>query len=299
LAGPSETVFPFLYTKIMAAIATLNREKLLTTARTLPAAPQVLSELGEILQDVNTGLEEIADLLKRDAALAARIIRISNSSALGGGSRIGSVEEAVNRVGFSEVYRLVGLATTSRLADRDLNFYRVGAEQMRHHMMFNALVAEKLAEHSGMNSRDAYTAGLMRPLGMMVMDRIARERIPAPEPFDEAKFPGYAAWEGIIFGLSNCEVAGMILAEWKFPQEQVSAIGDHYLLREQDLGNRFAVLLNLAGCLTLQATLGLRGEPSYFTVTPEKLTALGIDEEGLKAAAAEAQKRFDRIKDSL
>lgn len=283
----------------MAAIANLSREKLISTARTLPAAPQVLSELGEILQDVNTGLEEIADLLKRDAALAARIIRISNSSALGGGSRIGSVEEAVNRVGFSEVYRLVGLATTSRLADRDLNFYRIGAEQMRHHMMFSALSAEKLAEHCGTSSRDAYTAGLMRPLGMMVTDRIARERIPQPEPFDAAKHPGYAAWEAFIFGISHCEVAGMILAEWKFPQEQVSAICDHYLMRAQDLSNPLAVLLNLAGCQTLLAGYGLCGEPVYFGVTPEKLAAVGLTEDDFREAGAETQKRFDRIKDSL
>lgn len=283
----------------MAAIANLSREKLLTTARTLPAAPQVLSELGEILQDVNTGLEEIADLLKRDAALAARIIRISNSSALGGGSRIGSVEEAVNRVGFSEVYRLVGLATTSRLADRDLNFYKIGAEQMRFHMMFSALCAEKLAEQSGINSRDAYTAGLMRPLGMMVMDRVARERIPAPETYDLGKYAGYSVWEGSLFGISHCEVAGMILSEWKFPQEQVSAICDHYLLRDQDLNNRLAVLLNLASSFTQQASYGLCGELPYFNVSPEKLAALGVDEEGFRAAGAEAQKRFDRIKDSL
>ena len=52
----------------MAIVANLAREKLLTTARSLPAAPQVLSELGELLQDVNTGLEEISSLLKRDAA---------------------------------------------------------------------------------------------------------------------------------------------------------------------------------------------------------------------------------------
>ncbi len=91
----------------------------------------------------------------------------------------------------------------------------------------------------------------------------------------------------------------MILSEWKFPQEQVSAICDHYLLRDQDLNNRLAVLLNLASSFTQQASYGLCGELPYFNVSPEKLAALGVDEEGFRAAGAEAQKRFDRIKDSL
>jgi len=70
----------------MAAVAVLAREKILVTARNLPAAPQVLARLGELLLDVNTGLGEIAALLKRDAALVARIIRISNSVVLGAAS---------------------------------------------------------------------------------------------------------------------------------------------------------------------------------------------------------------------
>jgi len=78
-------------------------------------------------------------MIKRDAALAARIIRISNSVVYGGGGgvRIGAIEEAVNRVGFSEVYRLVGLVTSDRLAERPLIFYGVEAEPLREHMLFN------------------------------------------------------------------------------------------------------------------------------------------------------------------
>ena len=80
------------------ATALFAREKLIATARSLPAAPQVLTELGQLLQDINVELDQIADLLKRDAALAARIIRISNSTVFGGSGRIAAIEEAVNRV---------------------------------------------------------------------------------------------------------------------------------------------------------------------------------------------------------
>lgn len=283
----------------MAIVAALAREKLLMTARSLPAAPQVLSELGELLQDVNTGLDEISDLLKRDAALAARIIRISNSSAMGGGSRIGAIEEAVNRVGFSEVYRLVGLATTSRLADRDLNYYRIEAEPLRHHMMHCALAAEKLAERCGLDARAAYTAGLMRSLGMMVLDRAARERIPLSEAYDHRKIEGYAAWEGSIFGICNTEVSALILAEWKFPTEMISMVRDHYLLRDADYTNTLACLLNVANWITMQGRLGLTGEPCYLTLTEKKLQTLGLGEEDVREVAGQVEQAFARIKDQI
>lgn len=283
----------------MAVAATLSREKLLSTARSLPAAPQVLSELGELLQDVNTGLDEIADLLKRDAALAARIIRISNSSAMGGGSRVAAVEEAVNRVGFAEVYRLVGMATTSRLADRDLNYYLIEAEPLRHHMMYCALACEALAKRCGLEAREAYTAGLMRTLGMMVLDRAARERIPLSEAYDHTKTDGYAAWEGTLFGICNTEVAALILNEWKFPPEAISMVRDHYLLREADYENRQACLLNLACLLTQKATLGLTGEPAYLRLNPKKLEALGLSEDDLEEVSGQVSAAYARIKEEL
>lgn len=265
----------------MAFIAALPREKLLITARTLPAAPQVLAELGELLQDVNTSLAQISLLLKRDAALAARIIRISNSSALGGGSRIGDVEDAVNRVGFGEVYRLVGLATTSRLADRALQYYNIEAEQLREHMLFMALASELLAKDIGLDARTAYTAGLLRTLGMMVLDRVARERLPISEAFDPAAHDGYASWEGNVFSLSNCEVAALILGEWKFPTEIVSAVREHYLLRKTDHDNTLATVLNVAGWMSAQSKTALEGELTYWKLKPECLAKINRTEEQL------------------
>ena len=283
----------------MAFIASLPREKLLITARTLPAAPQVLAELGELLQDVNTGLEQISDLLKRDAALAARIIRISNSSALGGGSRIGDVGDAVNRVGFGEVYRLVGLATTSRLADRALNYYGIEAEPLREHMLFSALASEGIAKDLGLDARSAYTAGLLRTLGMMVLDRVARERLPLSEAFNPAQYPGFVVWEGNVFSLSNCEVAALILGEWKFPTEIVGAVREHYLLRDIDYNNRLAVVMNLAGWMTAHAHHGLVGEASYWELSPKKLEALSCTEPQLRAIYDDVQVEFNRLRQSL
>jgi len=143
----------------MAVAAALAREKIFLIAQNLPAAPQVLARLGELLLDVNTGLDEIAALLKRDAALVARIIRISNSAFYAGDGQIGSIEEAVNCVGFGEVYRLAGVATTGRLVDRALTYYRVDAEPLREHMLYTALACEALAEKCDLDGRSAYTAG--------------------------------------------------------------------------------------------------------------------------------------------
>ena len=100
----------------------VSREKILTTARPLPATPRVLAGLCDLLQDVNSDLSRIATQICVDPALSTRVIRIGNSPAYGGGRRIGSVDEAFNRVGFGEILRLVSIASVAGLVDRARTF---------------------------------------------------------------------------------------------------------------------------------------------------------------------------------
>src|SRR5688572_25217922 len=163
---------------VVSAVSTpFSREKLLQVARTLPADLNVLSQLGEMLQDVNSELDQVAELLRRDVALATRIVRISNSPMFSGGGQIASTEEAVNRVGFSEILKLVGTATAARMTERNIEYYGISAETLRENMLFGAFAAEALARAAGMDARVAYTAGLMRTLGVMVLDRACRGQL--------------------------------------------------------------------------------------------------------------------------
>jgi HD-like signal output (HDOD) protein len=281
------------------SVATLAREKILTTARSLPAAPQILAQLGELLQDVNADLDQIAQLLKRDAALVARILRISNSAYFGGGGQIGGIEDAVNRVGFGEVYRLVGVATTSRLVDRALVYYGVEAESLREHMLFTALAAEALAKESGRDARSAYTAGILRPLGMLILDRVARERLTPSDAFNPKQYSGYVEWEGNLFSIGNGEVAALILEEWRFPAEIVAGVRMHYLLRDADAECPLACVLNVASWLATQGGFGLPGERSYWELALRSLSGAGLAEEVVRPVGMRVREEFERLRHTL
>lgn len=47
----------------------ISDEKILTAAKSLPVAPQIMARLHKMLLDSNSGLPEIATLLKRDVSL--------------------------------------------------------------------------------------------------------------------------------------------------------------------------------------------------------------------------------------
>ena len=94
--------------------------------------------------------------------------------AYGSGGGIASIEEAVNRVGFSEVYRLTGLAAAAQFIDRNLSFYGISAEQLRNNTLVVAFAMDSLAKSAGVDARTGYTAGLMRLVGKLVLDQYAK-----------------------------------------------------------------------------------------------------------------------------
>jgi HD-like signal output (HDOD) protein len=277
----------------------LSRDKIVATARSLPAAPQVLAGLCELVQDPNANLDQVADQIRVDPALSARVIRISNSPTYGGGLRIGSVNEAVNRVGFREILRLVGIASVAGIVDRALAFYGVGAERMRQSLLLHALASEALAKRVEVDPRKAYTGGILRSLGIMVLDRAARDRQPAVEVYDPAKAPTYLEWENVSFGLTHTEVMATVLDEWRFAPDLSLALQEHLLVREVGYDDRLACVLNLAGAIVARAGLALPGETELWKTTDRKFAATGLDAGQLAEVEKEVKGLFDRQRMAL
>lgn len=264
-------------------------------AKELPAAPQVLSELAELLQDINTETEAISALLRQDAPLAAAILRAANSPYYGSGG-VGDVDGAINRVGFREVHRLVGYAATGLLADRALIFYGIDPEMLREHMIATAFACEHLAMRAAFNPRHAYTAGLLRPVGMLVLDRMARRVLPDTDIFHLERDVDYGAWESRVMEIRNAAVATVVMTEWRFCKDVVEAIRGHLLTPGAAAPTPAAAVLHLAAGVSERLGLGLPGEPGYWEPTEAKFQLSGLTAADLDQAEEETRQKMDEIR---
>lgn len=277
-----------------------TRDALLTVARKLPPAAQILAGICELLHDVNTDLDQIADEIRMDAALAGRVIRVSNSVVYGGAGSVASVEEAVGRVGFAEIVRLVGTATVTRLIDQELRCYHVSLDLLRECLLMHGLAAESIAEQIGLNRNTAYVGGLLRGLGSMVLDRYAGDRMGAHLTYDPVEFDTYAKWEQARFGIASTRVTTMVLDDWRFPDEIVSAIELHLNPPPgDDEAHRLAAVINLGGAIAVHHARALPGDVLHWVVTPEKLEMAGMDEQQFADVAARAGELFEQQRQAL
>jgi HD-like signal output (HDOD) protein len=277
---------------ICAMSVGLNDSELAELAKTLPASPRLLAELAPRLQQVEVPLSEITTLLRRDASLTARLIAMANSAAYARAEPAASLEEAVACIGYREVYRLVGAVAATQLADEKLAEYQMEPRRVRENALFVALVMEELADAIGRDPRAAYTMGLLRSMGKVVLDRHAKSHPPSA-PLDPAAPGGVAEWERTQWGISNPEVAAKILTAWRFPAETVTAILHHYAPSADDPAA--AHLLNLAAGAADLRGYGFPGEEGYWLFTPENFALTGVDEGKLVWAGERAFQTLGKI----
>ena len=102
--------------RVSAMIATQAplKDHILRLAQKLPASPQIFGKLCLLLDDLSADAGQVVDLISVDASLSARVLRLSNSVFFRGSLSVQSLDEAIGRVGFREVHKIVGIAMTEQ-----------------------------------------------------------------------------------------------------------------------------------------------------------------------------------------
>lgn len=224
----------------------LTPDDIVREVKNLPSAPKVLPRLKQLLGDGNSAMHEIVALVRLDPGIAARVMQVANSAYFSKGVRCVTVDEAVHRVGYDQVYELVSYAVASQVLVRPLDVYNIDADELWKMSVACALAAETLAERSGQDRNVAYTIGLLHCVGMVAIDewslRNARQL-----SLTTVGFPREATLsERAQLGFTQAEAGGALLAAWEFPPAMSEPVRWQYTPRTTAMHQRMACLLYAA-----------------------------------------------------
>jgi len=273
-------------------------QDVLGVAQRLPSTSHVFAQVNRLLDDPNTDLDAISELVKMDPVLSFRVLQLANSAIYGFRTACSDLSEALARLGFTEINRLVGLIATKNLCTSFLSVYGLSSEVFWDDSMRSALACEWLSQrHAYGDGRTAYTAGLLRSMGKVVMQRILVDRPVSWRSYVDASggLP-LLAWETEMFGLTNTEAAGVLMEKWKLPAELVHAVKTHC---ESEGAAPLPHLLRLGASVAAQLDAALPGEAVYWAEHDAIRDHLEIDDELLQACASEVEIGFQRVKHAL
>ena len=224
----------------------LSPDELVRILRFLPSAPRVLPKLKSLLSDGNSSMAEVVSLIRLDPGIAARVLQIGNSAYYSQGLRCYTVDEAVNRVGYDQVYELVANAVASQVLIRPLVSYGMDADELWRKSVACALGAELLAEQQEISTDIAYTIGLLHGVGLVAIDEWAFRQqtgmffAQGPLPLETCET------ERAILGFHNAEAGAALLRLWEFPPVMTEPVRWQYLPRGTAAHFQLSGVLHLA-----------------------------------------------------
>jgi HD-like signal output (HDOD) protein len=224
----------------------LTPDEVVRQLRHLPSAPQVLPKLKKLLGDGNSSLFDVVALIRLDQGIAARVLQIGNSAYYSHGVRCYTVDDAVYRVGYDQVYELVQNAVSSQVLIRPLTVYGLAADELWRRSVTCALAAEVLAKQIHLEHDIAYTIGLFHGIGLVAIDEWAYLKNPELR-FTAGSLPlETCEQERHVLGFHNAETGAALLRLWDFPAVMSEPLRWQYFPRGTSTHLPLASLLHVA-----------------------------------------------------
>jgi putative nucleotidyltransferase with HDIG domain len=266
----------------------VNLAPVMTSLRDLPALPSIVLDLIHSLGRENVDVTALAEKMSRDQALAAKMLRLANSSFYGLAGKVKTVKQAIVVLGFDSARALAVASKVIGSIQSDGGRPADVADFWRHSIA-TALCAKNLARQAGIDPDAAFIAGLLHDIGRLVLaTRFPAEYAKVQADCERHDMPVDAA-ELRVFGLDH-QRAGQMLAEaWKFPPLIQRAIGQHHAPASADLGdlpgvvhaaNAMVHALDLGGGRHVAVPRLLDTAWDSLGLTPDHLLAVCRDTEG-------------------
>ncbi len=238
-------------------------------AGSLPVGPTILSRLHAMLNSERSSTIDIVLAVRMDPALAAAVIHVARSALYGSPHPPETIDDAVVRVGFKEVARIVSYTVLHQLAE-PLPLYGESADFFWRKSLACAFAMELLAARAQQPTEPAYLIGLLHAIGAILLQRTVQLRGPAEAVVDPLAPEGPAAQELRLLGIHQGSAASHALRAWGFPDTLVAPIEHQFDPELAGPHAAAAYALGVAKYLSLQ-TLGRPDLARLFTRPPVEI----------------------------
>jgi HD-like signal output (HDOD) protein len=190
-------------------------------ASLIPSLPKVALDLIETFKNDEPDPKRLARDIEADAVLCARVMRLANSPYYATGREIKSIQEALLVLGFSPVRNIALSAAVSSLGKSSNG---MDTQSFARLTLLSGMCCESLSQESGMDKGEAFAAGLMRPIGMLLMRSVRAHEMSALDAQVDMLGPKRADVERNHFGVDHGELSGTLAQRWSLPSAIVEAL---------------------------------------------------------------------------
>ncbi len=255
----------------------------------IPTLPGVLSKMTAMIHDPETSTVELGSVISRDQVLAAKVLKLINSSFYGFPGRISSVSHALVLLGFNVIKGMVVSASVFDMMTRAV----VGLwEHSLGCATLCGIIARKLDEKE---SEEVFVAGLLHDIGRVMI------RVSLPDDCDRiqqlAEVQGVPVREAEreIIGVDHARIAGWVAAKWNLPEAIAEPMVCHHEPPVAKAYARRTAMVHLADVLIQAVGFGSGGNAFVPPLDEGACSLLAADEAFIETVLFELEENLESL----
>ena len=276
-------------------------EKTIMSAGDLPTIPVVATKVMQLIESDRATSDELSKVVSSDPAVAAKVLKISNSSFYGRQGKIQNLSAAIVLLGFNTLKSIVVTASVRQVYQP----FGLTEKMLWEHSFGAGIAARTIASRTGrVDQEEAFLAGLFHDIGkvimnssdrakfLMVMERSYNEEI----PFNEA--------EKSIYHFSHEEVGSLVIKKWNFPTVLTETVLRHHDFAFKDLNDlsllHLTSVIALADMFCKKLGIGERCPTEDIQISETRAASfLGLSENEVHGLLEEFREVYEKDKNYL
>jgi len=261
----------------------------------IESQPEVAAQMLELVSDPDAGMKDFADLIKTDAGLAARLLKLANSAFFAQRDPVTQIDRACVILGLARLRAVaLGFQLGRASSDPDSEI----ARKVWGESVFRACLASKVAERSCPTlAAEAFVVGLMADCGVALTHKligdayldIIEDSSPPATTFDR---------EFKELEFTHVDVASVLMRRWRIPDLIAKPIAWHHTLPGQSASKDPVHSLHKVAFYVGQVSLGHDGLPKESLPCLRIAdTSLGLKPDDLERIIERAVKEYQATSD--
>ena len=189
------------------------------TSSDLPVLPDVTERVLRMTGDPKSSLAALADVLSKDAAMSAHVLRLANSPLYRGREPIVSLHQAAARLGTQKLRDVAILVASESRLFRARGFEAEARHAFQHGLLCG-LWAQEIARRLRGPVEEAFLCGLLHDVGIPVLLQSACDRV--------ANAIEFRAEILQVVDDAHAGIGADLVRAWRLPEHMAKALGEHH-----------------------------------------------------------------------
>lgn len=193
-------------------------EEIIGQVDQLPTFPKAIQDIQTTIDKPNSSIAQIAEMIKRDVALSANILKLANSAAFRRGGKVESLDRAIQLIGLKELQALLYSLGTKQILEEKFPSFLAIWEKSNQCAYYCKLIAQRMGMQKDTVS-NLMSAALLHDIGEIILLSLESGKMSKIQNYSASKEIASAiSLEEAAFGITHTKIGALIAEKWNFPE---------------------------------------------------------------------------------